>query len=80
MAKVYPVHIAEIKSVLPKLYPGSFNTARQVRFKTNVSVKMNTKEKWFDLPSAGKFVDTWSIAEKVYGMSNASHKKPLILL
>jgi hypothetical protein len=66
MAKVYPVHIAEIQSVLPKLYPGSFNTSRRMRFKSSVSVKLTTKEKWFDLPSTGECVETWDIAEKVY--------------
>ena len=64
---VYPVHIAEISAVVPKLHPSSFNAlATTITFKTNVSVKMSTKEKWLDLPSTGEYVETWDIAEKVY--------------
>lgn len=66
MAKVHPVHIAEIEAVLPKLYPGSFMSSRHhVAFQTTVSVKMSTKEKWFDLPSTGE-IETQEIAEKVF--------------
>jgi hypothetical protein len=31
----------------------------EVKFKTNISVKMNTKQKWFDLPKqTGEAIET----------------------
>ena len=65
--QVYPVTIAEIDNVLPKVYPGSFNTDhRSIRFKSSVKLKMSTKAKWFDLPFRGEMIDTNKIATKVY--------------
>jgi hypothetical protein len=64
---VYPVIIAEIDKVLPKVFGGSFNTEREaISFKSRVSLNMNTKTKWFDLPVKGETINTGEIAEKVY--------------
>ena len=67
MLKVYPVHIEDIASVLPNLCPGSFNLDKNdIKFKSRVSIKMNTKAKWFDLPSTDEYVECWDIAERVF--------------
>ena len=67
MLKVYPVYIAEFATVLPKLYPGSFNLDnKNIKFKSRISIKLNTKAKWFDLPSTDEWVDCWDIAERVF--------------
>eukprot|EP00804_Cyclotella_cryptica_P010561 CCRYP_019863-RA/>CCRYP_019863-RA protein AED:0.10 eAED:0.13 QI:0/1/0/1/1/1/2/0/352 len=65
--KVHPVQIAEIAAVLPSLYPGSFNQRKEIiQFKSTISVKINTKAKWFDLPSTFKMVNTLEIAKRVF--------------
>eukprot|EP00581_Thalassiosira_minuscula_P002491 CAMPEP_0183737128 /NCGR_PEP_ID=MMETSP0737-20130205/51098_1 /TAXON_ID=385413 /ORGANISM="Thalassiosira miniscula, Strain CCMP1093" /LENGTH=389 /DNA_ID=CAMNT_0025971333 /DNA_START=90 /DNA_END=1255 /DNA_ORIENTATION=+ len=65
--KVFPVTIAEIDKVLPKLRESSFNPNRsEIRFKSSVSIKLTTKAKWFDLPVTGQFIDMGKIAEKVF--------------
>jgi hypothetical protein len=66
LKKVYPVQIAEISMILPALFPGSFHPNRPIRFKSKISVKLNTRAKWFDLPSTGEEVAHWDIAEKVF--------------
>ncbi|KAL9187322.1 hypothetical protein ACHAXT_001425 [Thalassiosira profunda] len=64
---VFPVTIAEIDKVLPRVYPGSFNPNRQtIRFKSNVALKLATKAKWFDLPIPDEAVEVGQIAEKVF--------------
>ena len=64
---VYPVTIAEIDNVLPKLYHGSFNpNQKYVSFKSNVSLKLHNKAKWFDLPVTGEVIEMEEIAERVF--------------
>ena len=59
--------IAEIDKVLPKLHPGTFNSRRsQIGFKSTVSLKLNTKTKWFDLPLKGEIIEMGEIAERVF--------------
>ncbi|KAK1747324.1 hypothetical protein QTG54_001287 [Skeletonema marinoi] len=65
--QVRPVTIAEIEKVLPRVHAGSFNTERTcVSLKSRVSLNMNTKTKWFDLPVKGETIYMKEIAEKVY--------------
>eukprot|EP00985_Skeletonema_marinoi_P027703 scaffold23145_cov73-Skeletonema_marinoi.AAC.1 len=65
--QVRPVTIAEIEKVLPRVHAGSFNTERTgVSLKSRVSLKMNTKAKWFVLPVKGETIYMEEIAEKVY--------------
>ena len=63
---VHPVYVAEIDTAKPKLCESSFNNKRtSMSLKTNVSLKLHTKARWFDLPPP-EFVDIGSIKEKVY--------------
>ena len=67
LSPVFPVTIAEINSVLPKLYPGTFNpNNKSIRFKSTISQKLNTKAKWFDLPVTGETIDMDAIAVRVF--------------
>jgi len=67
LSPVFPVTIAEINSVLPKLYPGTFNpNNKSIRFKSTISHKLNTKAKWFDLPVTGETIDMDAIAVRVF--------------
>ena len=66
---VHPVTIFEIDKVLPKAYHGSFNPNRKpIPFKSTISVKLNTKAKWFDLPHPDENIEDEldEIAKKVY--------------
>ena len=65
--RVYPVYIAEITKGVPQLYHNAFNKRLpKMIFKTRISVAINTKKKWFDLPQHGNPVDIWSIGKKVF--------------
>lgn len=65
--RIYPVTIAEIEKVLPTIYPGSFDpNLRSVRFKSTISVKLNTKAKWFNLPRKGETIEMSQIATRVF--------------
>ena len=49
--QMHPVYIAEIDKGIPKLQENSFNENKQdSSLKTEVSMKLTTKSKWFDLP------------------------------
>ena len=64
---VYPVTIAEIDDVLPKLVQGSFNpNQKYVSFKSKVSLKLHTKAKWFDLPTTGEVIEMEEITKRVF--------------
>ena len=64
---VYPVTIAEIDNVLPKLVQGSFNPNQNyVSFKSKVSLKLHTKAKWFDLSTTGGVIEMEEIAKRVF--------------
>jgi hypothetical protein len=54
---VHPVYVAEIDTAKPKLCE---NTCQQ---RTNASLRLHTKIKWFDLPSP-KNIDIGAIKEK----------------
>jgi len=63
---VHPVYVAEIDTAKPKLCESTFNSKQtSVSLKTNVSMKLHTKTRWFDLPRP-EFVDIAAIKEKVF--------------
>ena len=45
-----------------------------MRFKARISVAINTKKKWFDLPKKNTQVDLWGIGKKVF-IDTVSKKK-----
>ena len=54
---VHPLYVAEIDTAKPTLCETSFNNKRtSMSLKTNVSLKLHTKARWFDLPPL-EFVD-----------------------
>ena len=64
--KCHPVYIAEIDKVLPQVSVASFNPAlKSLQLKSQVSVKMLTKRKWFDLPTT-EAIFYGEIMEKLY--------------
>ncbi|GFH55984.1 hypothetical protein CTEN210_12460 [Chaetoceros tenuissimus] len=65
--KVFPVQIAEISYVLPSIWPGTFNRLRSlVTLKSTISVKPNTRAKWFDIPLKGETIYMEEIAERLF--------------
>ncbi|KAL7538859.1 hypothetical protein ACHAXR_011420 [Thalassiosira sp. AJA248-18] len=55
------------EKVLPKICSNSFNTNHNsIRFKSSVSLKLNTKAKWFNLPITGEVIEMGQIAVKVF--------------
>jgi hypothetical protein len=65
--QVYPVYVAEITKGVPQLYHAAFNKRLpKLRFKTRISVSLNTKKKWFDLPMPSTSVDVGGIGRKVF--------------
>jgi len=67
--QVYPVYVAEITKGVPQLYHAAFNKRLpKLRFKTRISVSLNTKKKWFDLPmpTPNTPVDVGVIGKKVF--------------
>ncbi len=63
--EVYPVQVAEIATVLPKVHEGTFNR-ELLSLKSTISVNLNTKSFWFDLPRSNETVDLKSTMEKVF--------------
>lgn len=54
--------------MLPRVHHGTFNLDHHVNLplKSSVSVRLNTKEKWFDIPVTGEIIEMEQIAVKVY--------------
>ena len=64
---VFPITIAEIEKVLPRVYQSTFNPAyRPTALKSTISVKLSTKKKWFDLHTTGDTFEMGEIAAKVF--------------
>lgn len=71
--EVHPVYVAEIKIAMPRLCNTSFNSELDsVRLRTNISLDLTTKEKWFDLPRA-QDVDFRKVKEQVFIESFGKH-------
>ena len=86
-SRVYPVYVAEITKGVPQLYHNAFNKKLpNMRFKTRISVAINTKKKWFDLPNQSTQVDMWGVGKKVFMTRMRSvtvaikMKSPMLLL
>jgi hypothetical protein len=63
---VYPVQVAEIGKVLPRVYQQTFNSNNEsIRLQSKASVNMHTKKHWFALPRM-PVVQLQEIAEKVF--------------
>ena len=63
---VHPVYVAEIDTAKPKLCESTFNNDQtSMSLKTNVSVKLHTKTRWFNLPRP-EAVDIAAIKKKVF--------------
>ena len=69
--EVYPVQIAEIAYVLPQVNEHTFNQHRwkkfgKMHFRSKISVKLQSKSKWFDLPSFGSLTFMDGIRKQVF--------------
>eukprot|EP00980_Cylindrotheca_fusiformis_P013581 scaffold3479_cov106-Cylindrotheca_fusiformis.AAC.2 len=64
---VFPVQVAEIKKVLPKVHEYTFNPKEScIRLKTEISLNLHTKEHWFDLPCPDDFSWNREDVKRVY--------------
>mmetsp|Transcript_16369 Transcript_16369/g.23299 ORF Transcript_16369/g.23299 Transcript_16369/m.23299 type:complete len:157 (+) Transcript_16369:449-919(+) len=62
--EVWPVHIAEIDTVIPRLTYRSFLPGRYLRISSKVKIKKTTQQHWFNIPAS--HCDYSGIAKEVY--------------
>jgi len=64
--KCYPVFISEIDEIKPRLWEESFRLGKEfISLKSQTSLKLNTKKRWFELPLAKK-VNNYDTRKRVY--------------